>query len=175
MSEYDIEIEALKEQLLLSEKRYEIAIGFSDVTSFDYNVVTKKIITQQTDFNVFGMPAVMENGVEDVIKSGIIATRSIENLRDLYRRIDAGEPTAKTIIYANAVDGGEHLLEIYLVNIFNKKGEPIYAVGARKDITETSLLKKEEAYKMAIESNMILIFEANISTDRYTNYNNGFF
>lgn len=169
------ELKALEEELELSKKRYDIVMKLSDVTTFDYNVVTKKIITQHEDFEEFGMPPVMEDGVEDVIKSGIVTGRSVNDIRNLYKRIDEGAPFAKTVVYAYDRSGTERMLEIVLVNVFNEKGQPVYAVGARKDITDSRILKREESYKNIADANKILIYDANVTTDRYTSYNKAFF
>ncbi|MEG1427529.1 MAG: hypothetical protein RSC76_07555, partial [Oscillospiraceae bacterium] len=42
----------MEEALEISQRRYEIAVGFSDVTIFDYDVKTKIITTQEEDFAV---------------------------------------------------------------------------------------------------------------------------
>lgn len=164
------EIEKLKKKLLLSEQRFNIAMGFSDVTVFEYDVISKKIHAQPTDFEVFGMPAVVEDGIEEMMASGLVPSRSHENFRELYRKIDAGEPSAKTIIYANAVDGSERVVELLLVNIFDESGKPIYAVGVRKDVTDLIIAQKEKKYSEIIMSDWTFVYEANVTRNRIIRY-----
>lgn len=151
------------EALRISEKRYEIAIGFSGITVFDYDVRTHKVITSPSDFDKFGMPPAMSGGVEDVINTGIVAEGSHDAIRALYHEIDCGAPSSMTKIIAYGRSGEEHVLELHMVNIFDKDGKPVRAVGLRKDITEATLLQKEKRYGDALAATRNLNFEANIT------------
>lgn len=166
----DTELEALKKKLLLCEQRFNIAMGFSDVTVFEYDILTKKIYTQPVDFETFGLPAIVNNGVEDMIASGIVAKRSHDVMRELYRKIDAGEPSAKATIYAKANDDSERVVELFLVNIFDDSGKPVCAVGVRKDVTDALLAQKERKYSETIMSDWFFIYEANVTRDRIIRY-----
>ncbi|MEG2038905.1 MAG: PAS domain-containing protein, partial [Oscillospiraceae bacterium] len=161
-----------QEALKVSQRRYEIAMRFSEVTIFDYNIKTKKILIQPEDFKGFGAPNALGNSIEEIINSGIIAERSKRDLRDIYRRIDEGAASASTIIYANELDGSERILELKLVSVFDQNGQPAYAVGVRKDITEMIKLHKEKEYGELLTSELTFIYEANVSQDKLIRYDN---
>ncbi|MEG1946957.1 MAG: GGDEF domain-containing protein [Lachnospiraceae bacterium] len=162
----------MENALKMSQRRYEIAVSFSDITIFDYNIKTKRILTQPEDFEIFGMSAVFEEGIEDVIDSGIIAERSKNDIRELYQKIDAGVPSAYATIYANAVNGEERTLELKMVTIFDQNGTPAYAVGVRKDITESIKFHKEKEYSDLFAAEFNFIYEANVTRDKILRYHN---
>ncbi|MEG0776668.1 MAG: diguanylate cyclase, partial [Raoultibacter sp.] len=157
--------------LEVSQLQYEAALSYSDVTMFEYNVKTKKILTQSSDFDTYGMPGVLEGGVEDVINSGIIAQRSKDDLRNLYRAIDEGAPSASTVVYANDVDGNERTLQLQMIGMLDENGVASYAIGVRKDITEAVQLHKEKEYSSQLAEEHDFVFEANVTQNKITYYN----
>ncbi|MEG2210204.1 MAG: sensor domain-containing diguanylate cyclase [Eubacterium sp.] len=159
-------LKKMEEDLKISQKRYEIALSFSDVTIFDYNIETKKILTQPSDFEDFGMPGMLEGGVEEVIQSGIILERSKKDIRELYQKIDNGAVEASAIIYASDSQGKERTLELKMVAIFDENGKPISAVGVRKDITESVWFQKEKEYSALLNSEFNFIYEANVTRNK---------
>lgn len=159
-----------EEDLRISEKRYEIAMRFAEVSIFDYDIRTKRITTDEVDLNMFGMPGVLENGVEDIIQMGILSEESVTSMRNLYRKIDEGRASARATVSAKDLNGDNRLLEIQLVTIYSQSGEAVRAVGMRKDITEKVLLQKEKQYAEALASNRLMTFEANITTDTVIDY-----
>ncbi|MEF9842015.1 MAG: diguanylate cyclase, partial [Raoultibacter sp.] len=154
-----------------SQQQYEAALKFSDVTMFEYDIKTKKILTQSKDFDTYGMPGVIENGVEAVIAAGVVAKRSENDLRDLYRAIDEGAPTAATVVYANDLTGVERTLELQMIAVCDDNNTPAYAVGVRKDITEAVLLHKEKEYNSQLTAERRFICEANVTQDKILYYN----
>ncbi|MEG2199194.1 MAG: hypothetical protein RRY25_02765, partial [Anaerovorax sp.] len=170
LAQLEKKLKETEEALNISQRRSQIAVEFSDVTIFDYNIQTKRILAQPADFEIYGMPAVLENGVEDVIDSGIIADRSKEAIRELYHKIDAGAPNASAIVYANDLNGMERTLELQMVSIFDSNGESTYAVGVRKDITDFISSRKEVAYGKLLNSEFSFIYEANVTQNRILRY-----
>lgn len=156
----------VEDALRILEKKYEIAIRLSDVTTFDYDVRTKHITTKQMDSKIFGMAEVYSRGVEEIILSGLIAKRSIEALRNLYKEIDAGKPSGQATIVAYDLNGQERIIDLQMITVFDKQGNPIRAVGVRKDITETLLLQREKEYGNIMTLNQLLTYEVNITSDK---------
>ncbi|MEG0072428.1 MAG: PAS domain-containing protein, partial [Raoultibacter sp.] len=161
----------IKDALEASQKQYETALKFSDVTMFEYDIKTKKILTQSKDFDTYGMPGVIENGVEEVIDSGVVAKRSENDLRDLYRAIDEGAPTAATVVYANDLKGTQRTLELQMISVLDSDNTPSYAIGVRKDITEAVQLHKEKEYSSQLAEEHDFVFEANVTQNKITYYN----
>ncbi|MEG0985706.1 MAG: GGDEF domain-containing protein [Clostridia bacterium] len=165
------ELKKTQEALLISERRHEIVMKFADATVFEYDVRTKRILTQPQDFEEYGMPAVMENGVEGVLRQNQnITQESVPLLRELYRQIDEGAPQATATIWARNADGLTHTLSLQMVNIFGPAGKPIYAVGIRKDITNLVEFHKEKEYGALLASERAFIYEADFTLDTLLRY-----
>ncbi|MEG0476632.1 MAG: diguanylate cyclase [Raoultibacter sp.] len=160
-----------EEALRVSQKRNELALSFSDVTVFEYNIKTKTIRTHESDFDTYHMPNIIEDGIESVIDSGIIAPRSKNNLRKLYQEIDEGAVSASTTIYALDINGSERTLELQMVSIPGNDGKPAYAIGVRKDVTETRLFNQEKEYSSQLLSERMFIYEANVTQDKVLYHN----
>lgn len=160
-----------EEALLINDRSYEIALGLSDVTTFGYDIKTKRILTSEIDNATFGMPGVFQNGVEDLIATGTIAPQSCPVIRDLYRKIDEGATSARAVIYATTLEGDERTIELQMISLFDSDGKPSQAVGIRRDITDTIQLEREKDYGSTMVSNKLLIYEANITLDKMISYN----
>ncbi|MEG1930368.1 MAG: GGDEF domain-containing protein [Anaerovorax sp.] len=164
------ELNETKEALAINLRRYELAMEFSEVVIFDYNIKTKKIQFQPADFEVFGMPGAFLNGAEEVINSGKIEERSKENLRSLYGKIDSGVPSASTVIYIKDLNGMERTVELKMINVFDQNGNPIYAVGIRKDITDMVQYRREKEYGELLLTELRFIYEADVTQDHVIRY-----
>lgn len=163
-------LEQRLEELLLQKRRNQIIMSFTNITTFDYDMRTGSITTDPSDFTDFGMPPVLTNGPEDILNSGIIAERSKPAFRELYAKIDSGEPSASATIATMDINGEERFLELDLVTIFDKAGKPLRAVGIHKDITESMLLQNEKQYADALASLRSFTYEANITADHVIRY-----
>ncbi|MEG0107434.1 MAG: GGDEF domain-containing protein [Lachnospiraceae bacterium] len=166
INELEGQLKDVQRELEISQKRFRIAVDFSDVTIFDYNIKTKKILTQTKDNEIFGIPSTLEHGIEEVIHFGIIAERSKESLRALFHEVDQGAATASATIYANALDGKERTLKLQMINIFNQSNEPVYAVGVKKDITEVIQFRREKEYSELLTTELTFIYEANVTQNK---------
>ncbi|MEG2404807.1 MAG: diguanylate cyclase, partial [Oscillospiraceae bacterium] len=161
----------VEQALRISQKSYELAMAFSDITLFEYDVQTKRITTQTSDFEEFGMPAVIEGGMEGIVKLKIIAQRSKQDFKEFYNRIDRGDASSQCTICVNDLSGSERILQLQLINIFDDDARPIRAVGMRKDVTEAMHLKHEKDFGDAITSELLFAFEANVTHDKVVRYN----
>ncbi|MEG2657855.1 MAG: sensor domain-containing diguanylate cyclase [Clostridiales bacterium] len=161
----------IEEKLKISEKRYEIAIGFSDITMFEYDVETKELMLQEKDAKLYGVSEKIPDGVETLIKLGIIDPPYIYEYRKMYQDITAGAAFANCYVKANGIDGTQYEFEINLINIFGHNGKSIRVIGVKKNVTQLRALQKEKEYGTTMASKQLLIYEANVSRDEVIYYN----
>ncbi|MEG0072237.1 MAG: sensor domain-containing diguanylate cyclase [Raoultibacter sp.] len=154
-----------------TRKRYEIALGYSNVAIFEYNLKTKKITTPDNLFDICELSPAVEKTVEEVIVSGAVAPRSQNDLRNFYRRIDEGAPSSSATIYAQDVHGNERIVELQLIRTFADGKEYSHALGVRKDITDSVRFRQEEAYGDQLTSESLFLYEANVTRDKIIHYN----
>lgn len=161
-----------EEALLISEKRYEIAIKISGVTIFDYNVRTKQMIHHHSDIEKYNLPRVMNNAVETLISSGTIHPSSVTDFREMYEKIDNGAEFAQAIINTVDENGDQFVIQISLTTVFDNDHKPIRAIGVKRDITKTIQLKKEREFGNSLASDKHMTYEANISRNIIVKYDN---
>ncbi|MEF9916572.1 MAG: diguanylate cyclase [Lachnospiraceae bacterium] len=161
----------VEETLRISEQRYKIAIGFSDVAIFEYNVVTGGMILPESDASLYNLPTLLPEGYETLINVGVVNPESQHDFRKLFQEIKAGAPHAQSHIHTTDTYGQLHEYELNLTNIFDDNGHPIHAVGARKNVTQLCQLQKETAYGNIMIGKQQLAYEANISQDIIISYN----
>ncbi|MGV8905887.1 MAG: diguanylate cyclase [Acetobacterium sp.] len=174
ISDYDLKLEtALKkrtellvqniEALRISQMRYEIAMENTDVIIYDYIVKTKKSIFPESIWKRYDIQHIVEDTVETVIKKGIVHPKSVSRFREIYEKIDNGEPFAEGVIAFIDKDGVERINEIFFTNIFDDQGNPMRAIGVLRDVTEQKILQSEKKYQKSMTQDKKFIYEANIS------------
>lgn len=155
-----------KEELRISEKRYEIAIRQSDVTMFEYDLVKKQLILPGPAADMYSIPMIIDNGVENFIKKGIIEPESADVYREMYRQIHAGVPFAKCLVNSKDAKGTIHEFELSLTNVYDNNKRPIRAIGVRKNVTQIRQLQKEKEFGATLASGKYFICEANVTQNR---------
>lgn len=161
----------IEDALRVSEKRYEIAMGFSDITMFEYNVVTKELKLLEKDADMYGVSKIIPNGPETFIKTGIIDPDNAKDYREMYKKIHEGAPTAQCYIHTRDASGGMHEFQLNLTNIYDNMGRPMRAIGVRKNVTQLRHLQKEIEYGNIMTSNQLLIYEINLTKDKIVSRN----
>ena len=160
-----------EEALQLSEKRYEIALSSSDLTMFEYNIVTKDLIFFNGIGNMYMLPSIVPNGPETLIERGTIEPLSVPGYREMYRHIHAGEPRASCLITTKDAMGVLHDFELIMTTIYDLDGNPSRAIGVRKNVTQMIRLQKEREFGKTLVANRIFICEANITKNKITDLN----
>lgn len=159
-----------EEALLISEKRHEIVMNYSGVATFDYDIRTKKMTLHPFDVEEFNFPTIIDNAVETVINSGMIFPESVNDYRELYRRVEAGDMISEALIFGMNADGKNSIYELSVTNIFDDRGNQLIAVGAKRDITEKLNLQREKEFAKTLFSDKHFSFEANVTRDEVISY-----
>lgn len=145
--------------------KHDLAMEYSNISMYKYNVRNRTISTNEADFERFGIPSFVDSSIDEVAESGIIAEKSKKTFYAMYKEIDEGAPKAQRIVYAYDSQGNERILELRLTTVFDKEGKPESAIGLRKDITANFLQERENEYSKIQMSNDILICEVNLQKD----------
>lgn len=171
LQDYQTSLSELQEQLRVLKKRYEIAVEFSDVAVFDYDLNTHVMTMHQTDCITFGFERVIKDAVDFLVRSGVIARQSVQNFLDMYKRIYDGADNSEAKVWVHDQQGRERLLEMRLATIYDRNGKPIRALGMHRDVTDKITLQKEQQYSSSLTSELSFVYEANITTDTVLNAN----
>lgn len=162
---------SLEELLLVSQKRYEIAIQYADVVLFDYFPQKDQIVHSDISTEKLGLPRIIENPLEFFSTTPLVSPGGVKKLRRMYDKIRQGEPLAQEVVSFRVSDGSELTVKITMTNVFDKSGLPIRAIGVAKDITQSTLLEKETQYGQSLSSGRLFTYEADISTDTVLRHN----
>lgn len=154
-----------EEALRISEKRYEIALQQLNASMFEYNLITHELVLIEKDAQLYQISKVVEKGPEGMIEMGIIDKGSVESYREMYRQIHAGAPFAKCYISTKDAEGILHDYELNVTNIFDQNGNPIRAIGVKKNISQVSRLQREKEYMQTLTADKYIICEADITSD----------
>lgn len=151
------------EELRISQMRYEIAMENTDVIIFDYIVATKQSIYPKAIGEKYGIHHIVEDTVETAIRKGLVHPKSIVEFREIYKKIERGEPFAEGVFVFIDKNGNERINEIFFTSIFDINRKPIRAIGLLRDVTEQKNLKREKDYRMSMTQDKKFAYEANVS------------
>lgn len=154
-----------EEALRVSEKRYEVAMQISEITMFEYNLLTKELLLFDDTAKMYNVPTVIQNGMDAFIERGIIEPGSVAGYREMYRKIHAGVPFAKCHINSRDTKGVVHDFELSLTSVFDHDGNPIRAIGVRKNVAQMRRLQMEQEFGKAMVTGKNFGCEADVTND----------
>lgn len=141
---------------------YQKSLDNSGITMLEYDVVTGKLLFFQERIKSYGLPDILENGVEELANSGKMEVCSLPGFYAMFQRIKDGEPVASCCVKERDKQGQSHYFELTLTSIYDDTGTPVRAVGVRKEVSDILLLQKEKEYGKNLAADQVLIFEADI-------------
>lgn len=159
------------EELLISEKRYQIAVQHSNAFLYDYIISGDVMIFPEVISEVFELPHRLEEALQAKIWNQVIHPNSVLNFYVMHEKIKIGNPMVKDTLLVFNRRGEELMYEFALTNIFDEKGEPVRAVGILQDVTKIKNLEKEKQYRQVMTANRQMPFEANITRNMVTETN----
>ncbi len=159
------------EELLLSEKRYAIAMENSEDIIFDYIIATKEIYFNTTALRKFKIKDFADKQIEGFINGGAIHPNSVDSFRKMFEKIDQGVSFLSCHV-TGIMDGGQEVLfEVSLTSVADEKGNHIRAIGVIRNINEKRMLQREKKYRKAMTADMLFTTELNITQDIIVNRN----
>ncbi|GAA0266446.1 hypothetical protein GCM10008922_26900 [Faecalicatena contorta] len=163
---------ALLENKVISD----IALKNADVNIWTYDITTHALIqTIQSEKLYPGAGTEIPDFVENTIKNGHIKSESIEDFRELYRLVEAGESEVCKDIWMTNKEGEGWLCErIYYTNLKDRKGNVLKTIGVGKNITkETKVLIEKQQIDLAIASTEIFLCTYDIQNDVFISFSPG--
>lgn len=142
-AEKEAEIELRK-----SRQIYEAAVKTAQLSLWEYDIRGRRIIlsdnsSTKDDCAKYAIPKIIENVPDSVAQW--VAEKDLDKMLDVYRRIDAGAPSASCEYWYKSNPGQEPRCErMTYITVFDNDGNPLSAYGIGQDIT--TLKFEEENY-----------------------------
>ena len=138
-----------EEELLRSQRRYELAEDAAELGVWEYHVREHRIASPSHSFKKFGVPDAIENVPESILP--MFEPEDRERLLEMFRRIEAGEPRVSGDFWMVWQPGAAPRCErtIYSV-VRDENGRPSVAYGIGINITDQK--REEERFQHTIES-----------------------
>lgn len=159
-----------EEQLLLSEKRFRVALEHTQVNVWEYDFKTRSIIMSGEPFEFFGKSSVICDVPSSQIRQQIIHPDDADKYSALYAALHDGAKTACAVIRIRSSDGKYCWEKINYTNIFDNNGIPVRAVAVSEDITPQKEAEQrcfqEEHLREMLSADMLLSAKINFSCDR---------
>ena len=83
-----------EQQLLWSEKRFQIAISQTKINVWEYDLKERCILQTERSFETFGLEMTIPHVPESLIENRFIHPDDTQKYCALYERLHRGEPTA---------------------------------------------------------------------------------
>lgn len=166
-----------RENLILSERRFQIAIDNSEAIIFDYLPKEQRLINSEVAIKMYGIDKVMENFPQSWLEKKIVAPESEACFMNAFQEIASGESKINFIIKTFDKKGAVKWQEVTIVNVFTDGSSEIrQAVGIMHDITEVK--EQELQLQHLAQIDQLTSIYNKISTKRlieneftYSNYN----
>ena len=120
-------------------------------------------------------PSGLANYPESVIATGFIQRDSIEDLRELMKKVDAGAATSSAEIWCSPKYSDPWCDRVTYINVFDATGNIIRTVGIAEDITEQKLAQQqyeeELSYHESLQTeNMLVKVRCNLTKNIVESY-----
>ena len=161
-----------EEQLRVSEERYRLALSQSGKVFFFFDVPTRTMRLSQELAEAFGLPMVVDNMPENFISQGLVEKESVDNYRQFYARIIAGERTGDTIISCHMRANPDQILwyRIAFTSVFDAQNAPQSAIITYEDLQEQREREIAGAWKqlnlLSVPPSRYVIAEYNLTHNR---------
>ncbi len=170
---------ALEQKLKISDKQLQVAFSQTNDAVWDLDLETHTIHQTRFSQNVFGGPEDNPDVPESMIKSGFVHKESIDDYREMYRKILRGDRKVEAILKLRRCDGSYRWQQVRYRVIPDRDNRPTRAVGTSKDVDDliTAQLRYNHQIKLTslIKSNALIIFEADLTSNLILTCNDEYF
>jgi diguanylate cyclase (GGDEF)-like protein/PAS domain S-box-containing protein len=131
------EIRQKEKMLRVSDERGRLTKPFYDCGIWEYDTYDKSLIRDPASNDDFDIPDINYNVPESLINEGLFHPRSVEDVRNIFRMLDEGEPYIESeIAIVRRVSKEMVWCRLAFTNVFDDDGRLIKAVGTSQDITK---------------------------------------
>lgn len=151
-----------EEKLRESEKRYRFAIEGAGVDIWEYDIARRRMLLPANSLKARDGNLIVENCPDSLMETLGISSRQQEEMRSLFRRIEAGETKVSGDFWVDNPKTHTRWCErvTYAVAL-DEKGQPQKAYGASFDVTQSKLAEKRYQEELAYRNH---VMESVIST-----------
>ncbi len=168
----------MEAQHRLDEQRVKIALEQTADLIFDYDIQKKALKQTSYAAEIYGADEYIENVPESLIEKGYIHEDHIDAVRNVFKRIEAGDAKASCVVKVRNADGIYIWNRMTLSALYDEQKAPVKAVGVLEDISvekeaELSFVK-EERYRKAMIPMSVSYAQVNITRDTVEEIKTGF-
>lgn len=160
---------SFEQQLLWSEKRFQIAMEQTQINVWEYDLQTRSIIPSEKNFPAFGHGVIL-NVPESQISGGIIHPDDIQKYTAIYTSLHLGQRNVSEVIRVRSADGNYRWEQINYTNLFDKDGNPVRAVAVAEDISSQKEAEQrffqEEYLREMLSADTLLSVKVNLTQDK---------
>lgn len=167
----------LKDEIAHQELVYRTALKETHINVWEYDVKTHTLLLTESAEEHHAFSGRLEQVPQSLLDHGYIHPGSRQDLLQMYQQLNSGAAHVQADILTLSADHSSWWWErIRYTMIYDKDGNPDYAVAIGEDISEQK--KAEMQYqqdlqlRMAFNDNLIASFRCNLSTN-YTEYVEG--
>ena len=173
----DITVQKRAEQTLFERNAmFDILLENSNLSMWTYDIATKtaKLISSKRHKRPISYEGT-EQYPESVIGMGIVQQSSIEDAKNLIKRVESGEAVVSSDIWYSPVDAEPWCDKLTYVNIKDSAGTIIRTVGIAEDVTDQRLAQRkfeeELNYQQTFQSeNLLTKVRANMTQNILESY-----
>jgi signal transduction histidine kinase/CheY-like chemotaxis protein/PAS domain-containing protein len=141
--------ETLRQDLERTEKCFKMAVESAGMSVWEYDIQKRRIFYTNESFAKYDLPAVIENVPESILDRVVPEDR--EKLRDLYRRLEAGEsPLTSEYQMIDRQGSKSAYMRTMYMTVCDQQGRPTTAYGAAIDVTAQK--REQESYHNGIQT-----------------------
>ncbi|MEG1641537.1 MAG: GGDEF domain-containing protein [Synergistaceae bacterium] len=139
-------IESERDKLRVKEEELSIALKQSENEVFHYDFRNKVCEISEKISKELHITSVMENFPESLIRTGLIGQESAEDLRQFCKKIENGSKSESVLLKMYEINKKTVWVKLTSTVLFNRDGEPLYAIINSRD--ETELYESKLSYNL---------------------------
>ena len=151
------------------EQQFAITAAQTGIESWIYDIGSRTIIRTATTDKDYGVESVISNIPDSLLETGAIHKDDAAAVHEMYHKIESGEKAVSAKARMFRPDLGEYVYhQISYTVLFDKRGNPIRAIGTGVDISKQMDLEKQyrealDGYRNVPKENVLLSAYCNIT------------
>lgn len=168
------ELDKMKQELLISEEIYKLALTQSQTTLWQYDVKEKTIqqlfSPQGGNIGILDRNIIYRNIPNSLIENNIVTKEDGKRIACLCKEIENGKAETEIELKMTGLDGIERWVKLKCNTIFDAANKPIKSIGIAEDITDIIELKTryqiEREQRETLSEDAMVYLEANLEENK---------
>lgn len=158
----------LEIRLQRTEQLFKIARKYTRLSMWEFDIQNKRIIQTEESRMTHGFGEIIDNVPETLIESQYVHPESIEEICQMYKRLEEGEGivTAEVRVKTRGKENSYWWEKITYTITQWDHGEPVWAVGVSEDVTARREAEirvfQEETMRELLTEDLLLSFRVNM-------------